>query len=62
MHEESRDLRRLPGLFRRWEVAQILEPGLDYHLEDAGRTSDGAPLVAVYRGDRRHSATVGDVE
>ncbi len=60
MDEEDRDLRRIPGLFRRWEVAQILEPGLDYHLKDAGRTSDGAPLLAVYRGERRHPATVND--
>ncbi len=51
----DRDLHRLPGLFRRWEVAQILEAGADYHLEDAGSTADGAPLVAVYRSPRRAS-------
>ena len=44
-----RELYRIPGLFRRWELAQLLEPGEDYHLEDAGATSDGTPLIAVYR-------------
>jgi hypothetical protein len=53
MPQEIGDLHRLPGLYRRWEVAQILEPGADYHLEDAGRTADGVPLVAVYRSPRR---------
>ena len=43
------ELYRIPGLFRRWELAEVLEPGNDYHLEDAGTTSDGTPLIAVYR-------------
>jgi len=42
-------LRRIPGLFRRWEVAELLELGEDYHLEDAGHADDGTPLIAVYR-------------
>jgi hypothetical protein len=41
-------LRRLPGLFRRWEIAQIIEAGKDYHLEDAGSACDGTTLYAVY--------------
>ncbi len=40
---------RLPGLFRRWEIEQVLEPGVDFHLEEAGEASDGTPLFAVYR-------------
>ena len=44
----SCELRRIPGLFRRWELAQVLKPGKDYHLEDAGMTSDGTALMAVY--------------
>jgi len=40
---------RLPGLFRRWELEQVLEPGIDFHLEEAGEASDGTPLLAVYR-------------
>ncbi|MGZ9092690.1 MAG: hypothetical protein ACXW3T_14195 [Rhodoplanes sp.] len=43
------DLRRLPGLFRRWELAQIIEPGRDYRIEDAGEAGDGTLLFAVYR-------------
>ena len=40
---------RLPGLFRRWEIEQVLEPGSDFHIEEAGEASDGTPLFAVYR-------------
>ncbi len=39
---------RLPGLFRRWELEEVLEVGSDFHLEDAGETSDGTQLIAVY--------------
>ena len=27
---------RLPGLFRRWEIEQVVDPGADFHLEEAG--------------------------
>lgn len=40
--------RRMPGLFRRWELAQIVEAGKDYHVEDAGSACDGTTLYAVY--------------
>lgn len=40
---------RLPGLFRRWEIERVLEPGTEFHLEEAGAASDGQPLFAVYR-------------
>lgn len=43
------ELLRLPGLYRRWELCQLLEPGCSYHLEDAGVTGDGTALLAVYR-------------
>jgi hypothetical protein len=43
------DFLRVPGLFRRWEIEQILVPGADFHLEEAGAASDGTPLYAVYR-------------
>ena len=39
---------RLPGLFRRWELEEVLQVGADFHLEDAGETADGTRLVAVY--------------
>ena len=44
----AREFHRVPGLFRRFELALVLEPGTDYRLEDAGETADGCALVAVY--------------
>ena len=43
------DLKRIPGLFRRWELAQIIEAGRDYRIEEAGEAGDGTVLYAVYR-------------
>ena len=45
----SHELRRLPGLFRRWELAQVIEVGEDYRIEDAGTAGDGTALFAVYK-------------
>lgn len=45
------DFRRLPGLFRRWELIEILRPGVHYHLEHAGSMQDGTPLIAVFECD-----------
>ncbi len=45
----QRALRRLPGLFRRWELVQLLEAGEDYRIEDAGAAEDGTTLHAVYK-------------
>ena len=39
---------RLPGLFRRWEIEEVLVSGLDFHIEAAGEASDGTPLYAAY--------------
>jgi hypothetical protein len=49
------ELFRLPGLFRRWEFARVIEPGMDYHIEDAGDASDGTPLFAIYRREPNQS-------
>ncbi|MEO1276315.1 MAG: hypothetical protein AAFV96_13310 [Pseudomonadota bacterium] len=43
------EARRLPGLFRAWELGQVLAPGHGYRIEAAGETRDGAALVAVFR-------------
>jgi hypothetical protein len=51
-HDTDPDWVRLPGLFRRWEFEQIVEPGVDFHLEEAGTASDGTPLFALYRHER----------
>ena len=37
---------------RRDMLFELLQPGEDYRLEDAGTTSDGTPLFAVYRTTR----------
>ena len=47
------DFVRLPGLFRRWELNDVVEPGADFHLEDAGEAADGTQLIAIYRRERR---------
>ena len=48
---------RLPGLFRRWEVEQVLDAGSDFHIEEAGTASDGTQLFAVYRRDNNQEKT-----
>ena len=40
------DFIRLPGLFRRWELNDVIELGADFHLEDAGEAADGTQLIA----------------
>ena len=46
------NLKRIPGLFRRWELNEVLEPQGRYRIEDAGTHADGTPLLAVYTSDR----------
>jgi hypothetical protein len=41
-------LKRIPGLYRRWELPDVLEAHRSYHIEQAGCDSDGTPLLAVY--------------
>ncbi len=50
--------RRLPGLYRRWELIEILRPGVHYHLEHAGSMQDGTPLIAVFISDPATSENV----
>lgn len=51
------DFVRLPGLFRRWEIEQVVDAGADFHLEEAGDASDGTPLFAVYRRERTQTSS-----
>lgn len=55
------EFRRLPGLFRRWELPQVVEAGEDYRIEDAGETRDGVTLFAVWRRDPSVAET-GEVQ
>jgi hypothetical protein len=50
--KERDDLVRVPGLFRRWELGNVIEAGRDVRLEEAGTTSDGTELFAVYVQER----------
>lgn len=52
------DLKRVPGLLRRWELPELLEPDRRYHLEDAGTHTDGTPLLAVYAAEADQSCPV----
>jgi hypothetical protein len=51
--ERPEEFLRLPGLFRKWEVEQVLDGDHDFHIEEAGTASDGTQLFAVYR--REHN-------
>lgn len=42
------DLKRIPGLYRRWELTEVFEPNRNYQIEDAGTHADGTPLLAIY--------------
>lgn len=39
---------RLPGLFRRFEVSDLIEPGDAFLVEEAGEAEDGIELFAIY--------------
>ena len=43
---------RLPGLYRRWELERVIEPGRDFHIEEAGEAADGTQLFVVYWRER----------
>lgn len=41
---------RVPGLFRSWEIEQVLEPGHEFHIVTHGECPpDNTPLYAVNR-------------
>lgn len=44
----SADLKRIPGLYRRWELPEILKNQRSYRIENAGAHQDGTPLVAIF--------------
>lgn len=64
----SADLKRIPGLYRRWELPEILKNQRAYRIENAGAHQDGTPLVAVYadadagQPDDLHNAATTDAE
>ena len=38
-------------------LERVLEPGTDFHIEEAGDASDGTPLFAVYRREPNQKET-----
>lgn len=64
----SADLKRIPGLYRRWELPEILKNQRAYRIENAGAHQDGTPLVAVFadadasQSDDQHNASNQDTE
>lgn len=56
VNTQSEDLKRIPGLFRRWELPEIFEVNRDYHVEDAGMHADGMPLLALYTRENGEEA------
>ena len=55
-HEE---FERAPGLFRRWELVRLIEPGYVYLIENAGATGDGSPVFALYQQSERLPTYLG---
>ncbi len=41
--------RRLPGLYRRWDLESIIEPGFEYYVEEDGKNEAGIELYTVYK-------------
>ena len=50
----SADLKRIPGLYRRWELPEILRNQRAYRIENAGAHQDGTPLVAIFADARSY--------
>jgi hypothetical protein len=48
----SEEFLRLPGLFRRWELEQVIEGSDEFHISAAGETEDGTELFTVYYKER----------
>lgn len=59
----SEDLKRIPGLYRRWELPEILKNHRTYGIEKAGTHQDGTPLVAIYAdGANNETASPDDTD
>jgi hypothetical protein len=40
---------RHPGLFRQWEIEDLMSVNYDLRIEPSGRTADGTPVYVVFR-------------
>ena len=58
--DDNDDLTRVPGLFRRWELSDVLKTRRTYRLEEAGAHADGTPLMVIYTSTAGHQqAAIG---
>jgi len=42
------DFLRIPGLFQRWELQQVVRPGPEFYIAPGGKLTDGTQLFAIY--------------
>lgn len=54
------DLVRLPGLFRRWELSEVIDADREFIVEEAGEDQSGTKLFRIFcRGWRSTSGGDG---
>ena len=51
---------RIPGLYRRWELPEVLKNHHAFRIEDAGAHQDGTPLLAIYAACESDFRTAAD--
>ena len=59
---DSRLFERRPGLYRRWEIQQLLDDMHDFLVEYSGNAEDGTMLYAVYTKRYRDHVDFNDRE
>lgn len=47
--QDPKRYERLTGLFRRWELEQVIDAGFEYRVEECGTDANGCRLFALYR-------------
>ncbi len=50
--ERSKDpdqYRQIPGLFRKWELEQLIEPEFEYYIEEYGKSDAGETLYRLFK-------------
>lgn len=60
--DQDTDMVRIPGLYRHWELPQILRMHEAFRIEAAGSHEDGTPLLAVFSsGDGAAAQVVAEL-
>ena len=54
--ENNDEFIRLPGLFRRFELEQVINFDDEFQYEPAGRTAEGTGLISIYRRPKQAGA------